>query len=241
MARITEARAAAPLPPVGSSLLASLEELLSDRPEELVEHAQLHIDPESCLRRALAIRERLDDGGPVLAVGDDDGVTVALALLGVGSLYAIDIDPRVLAFVSERARRAGGTVETAVVDVFEDPLPRELRHACEAVITDPPRSIEEAAPFIALGAAALRRDGPAWLFACDHPDWSFRDAVVELIGDAGLELVETRENLHAYPLDPSAFPLLDAAAPLLGRDETEARALVERTRAWSHLHVAVRR
>jgi hypothetical protein len=116
-----------------------------------------------------------------------------------------------------------------------------LRHRCEAVITDPPRSIEEAAPFVAFAAAALRRDAPSWLFACDHPDWSLRDAVPELLREAGLTLIETRENLHAYPLRADSFPMLDEAAQLLALEPKETRALVERTRAWSHLHVAVRR
>ena len=240
MARITRDALAQPREPIDPTLVARLAELLADRPAERVEHAQLHVDVESCLRRALAIRECSVESEPVLAVGDDDGVTIALALLGARSLHAVDIDPRVLAFVEERALAAGARVETHLVDLFEQPVPSALRRRMRVVVTDPPRSIAEAAPFLAFSAAALRRDTPAWLFACDHPDWSFEDAVPTLLRELGLELVETRENLHAYPLDARAFPKLDAAAAALAIDGARARSLLERTRAWSHLHVARR-
>lgn len=239
MAAATERRRASPLPPVDPELRARFEGLLRSRPPRDEAHAQLHIDPESTLRRALAVHTRVPpDAGPVLAVGDDDAVTVALALLGRRELHAVDVDGRTLDFLERAGRAAGSPIAVTPADVFAEAVPPELRHRCAAAITDPIRSAEGAIAFLLYARAALRRDRPSQLFWADHPDWNFDYARVrETLSGAGLRCTEVLENLHAYPLGEALFPRIDESARVVGLDPADLRDLASRTCAFSHLHV----
>lgn len=241
MAERTARRALAPPPEPDRALVQRFAELCRARPARDEEYAQLHVDPASTLRRAELVRAHLArHPGPVLAVGDDDAVTLALALMGARDLFAVDIDERVLSFLADAAARAGAAIETRRVDVLAEPVPVELRRRCAAVIADPVRSLEPTLGFLLFGAAALRRDAPSRLFWADHPDWSFEHAeVAEALAQVGLRVVETHEDLHAYPLDEAALDLARIAREL-DLDEAWLRELATRTSAWSSLYVLER-
>ncbi|HEY8427733.1 MAG TPA: bis-aminopropyl spermidine synthase family protein, partial [Sandaracinaceae bacterium] len=135
MAERTHRRAVRPLAPVDGALVARFEALAQGRPGRDAAHGQLHVDTASTIRRAEIVRTHLARcPGPVLAVGDDDLVTLALAMMGVAELFAVDIDERILAFLAERAAHAGGRIEVRRVDVLEEPVPAALRQRCAAVI-----------------------------------------------------------------------------------------------------------
>jgi branched-chain polyamine synthase A-like protein len=241
MAERTYRRLFDPPPAPDAELAARFEALLAERPERDAEHAQLHVDAASSLRRAEIVRGFVARyPGPVLAVGDDDAVTLALALLGVPELHAVDIDERVLGFVAAAARSIGARVEVAKADVLGEPVPPPLRKRCAAVITDPIRSLEPTLAFVLFGAAAMRRDAPSRLFFCDHPEWSFEHALaVEALAGAGLHIVETHEDVHAYPLDAGAIDT-DRMARELDLDPAWLRELASSTSAWSNLYVLSR-
>ncbi len=242
MAERTYRRAVEPAPAPDAALLARFSQLLEARPPRDEAHAQLHVDPASSLRRAAHVHAHVTQHpGPVLAVGDDDAVTLALALMGVPELFAVDIDERVLAFLSESAARVGSAIEVARVDVLEEPVPAALRKRCAAVITDPIRSLDPSLGFLLFGAAAMRRDAPARMFWADHPDWSFEHGeVVETLARAGLDVVEAHEDEHAYPIDEHTLDLSRIAREL-SIDEAWLRALANATCAWSSLYVLERR
>jgi hypothetical protein len=242
MAERTYRRARSPATPTEPSLVARFLALVGARPEREDEHAQLHVDAQSSLRRAMHIAAHVEKHpGPVLAVGDDDAVTLALALLGVPELHAVDIDERILAFLADAARSIGARIETQRVDVLEEPLPSHLRQRCTAVLADPIRSFDPTLGFLLFGAAALRRDGPARLFWADDPDWTFEhDEVVEALRKARLEVVEAHEDVHAYPLDASLFEI-ERIARETGADAGWLRSVVALTQGWSGLYVLERR
>src|SRR5690606_35419764 len=90
------------------------------------------------------------------------------------------------------------------------------------------------------GAAALRRDAPARLFWADHPDWTFEhDEVVEALAGAGLKVVRTHEDLHAYPLEPGVIDL-ERVGRELSIDVAWLRELASLTRGWSSLYELAR-
>ncbi len=239
MAERTYARALAPLP--ASPLHQRFTALLDPRPERDDAHAQLHIDAASTLRRAEKVRAHLSaHPGPVLAVGDDDALTLALALMGVPDLFAVDIDERILEFLSSAARSIGGRIEVARVDVLDEPLPASLRRRCSAVLADPIRSLEPTLGFLLFGAAAMRREAPSRLFWADHPDWTFEHAeIVEALAQGGLRVVATHEDLHAYPLEPGVIDL-ERVARELSLDRAWLRELASLTQGWSSLYELAR-
>ena len=241
MAERTHRRLMEPPAAPDRGLLTRFATLLEARPGRDESYAQLHVDPASSLRRAAHVRDHIArHPGPVLAVGDDDAVTLALALMGVPSLFAVDIDERILAFLSESASEVGGAIEVARVDVLEEPVPSALRRRCAAVLADPIRSLEPTLGFLLFGAAALRRDAPARMFWADHPDWSFEHGeVVQTLAGAGLEVVATHEDEHAYPLDARALDLPRMAREL-SLDLAWLRELAVATSGWSSLYVLER-
>jgi len=239
MAQHQYARLLAPERPLDPAHLGRLRDLLASRPGAAAEHAQLCIDVPSTLQRAVAVREAMGSStGPVLAVGDDDGVVVALALLGATGLAVVDIDPRVLDWLSQGVRAVGGVLDAEVVDVLAGPVPRRFRGLAAGVVTDPPRSFEECIAFLRFSRACLAPDPAARLLWADHPDWNFEHAqVLAALPGVGLRMVEILPDLHAYPLAGVWLPdaarkarQLDVPAPWLA-------ALMARTPAISHLYV----
>jgi predicted RNA methylase len=239
MARETERAAASATAAPPSSLTRDLTELLEQRPQPDPSLGQLLIDAASVARRATITAAYVARSpGPVVALGDDDGVSLALALLGVPDVHAIDLDPRVLGFLEEAAARRDVSLATHRADFFVDRVPKALVHRAAAVITDPFRSLEDAAPFVAFALALLRRDRASWLLYADHEAWSFdHEAAKKMLRDAGLVERTRKPRLHRYPIGRALFPRLSETAEALGVSLEWLDALVEETSAWSDLFV----
>jgi hypothetical protein len=242
MAEHTYARLREPLPPLDPAHLARMERLLEARPLADDAHCQMPIDAASTLRRALvALEHACTHPGPVLAVGDDDAVTVALALLGADDVHALDVDEALLAFLASAAEAAGGRITPHRVDLFADPLPEALEAACSVVLTDPVRSFGPCLAFLDVSAECLRPGPSGLLLWADHPDWNFElDRVLEAVPRLGLHLVGVREHLHRYPITETWVPDPAEKARALGVDERFLRELLRRTRGLTHLY-ALRR
>jgi len=238
MAAVTYRREREPLPAPEPALVSRLDALLGGRPALAPEHAQLHVDVASVARRAAVVHERLATApGPVLAVGDDDGVAVALALLGVEDLCVVDVDERVLEFSVAAGRATGREIRVGCVDVFEDPPPVPWRGAFSAVITDPIRSLEPCLAFLDYGAACLRRDGAAGLFWADHPDWNLEvEAVIARLERRGLVVRRRHDDWHRYPLAPEWLGELAQKARAVGVEPDWLTALAAAVSGWSHLY-----
>lgn len=214
--------------------LKRLAAALDSRPGRDDEHGQLFIDHASTLRRADVLRE-LAEGGPILAVGDDDGVTVALALDGATDLFAVDIDPRLIAFL----RGHGVTAQRA--DVFHEAVPDDLRARFAAVVTDPFRDLDGGVGFLSFAAACVRRDPPGRLLWVDHPDWNFEHHEVRrTLSALGFEVTRTDTDLHGYPL-PLSISEPTRLAEANGLRPEALEQLARDTLAWSHLIVLERR
>lgn len=242
MAQTTYARALRPLQRAPADVLARFEARLVRRPAPDERYAQLHVDAESSVRRALAVRESLADApGRVLAVGDDDAVSLALGAMGVRDTHVVDIDRTLLGFLREAGETLDSPVATHAVDIFQQPVPAALRRRCAVAVTDPIRNGEDALQFVAFAAAALRRDAPSRLFLVDHPDWNLEhDTLMSACRSMGFELSRVFENLHAYPLSPERFALRHEAAACLGWTQSRLDRLIAHTSAWSHLYVLTR-
>ncbi len=229
-----QASAAAP-----SSLTRELEALLADRPAPDPSLGQLLIDPASVARRATVVAAYVARApGPVVALGDDDGVSLALALLGLDGVHAIDLDARVLDFLAGAAARRGVALTTHRADFFEDRVPEALVHRAAAVVTDPFRSAGDAAPFVAFALSMLRRDRESYLLYADHAAWSFdHGAAMEMLSAAGLSEVTRKPRLHRYPLGRALFPRLAETAKALSVPLSWLESLLRETSAWSDLFV----
>lgn len=234
MAARTHRRAHAPRPPIDPARRARFEASLSDRPTRDDAHGQLAIDADSALRRA-GVAAREAEGGAIIAIGDDDAVTLALALDGYeGGLHAVDIDPRLLALLG-----AAG-ISTSEADVFRTSVPDALRGRFRVAVTDPFRDLDGGLGFLTFAAACLSREPAGRLLWVDHPDWNFEHEQVRRSMEAlGFVVREVHEDLHAYPL-PAELVDAEGLAAAHGLDPAWLGALAARTRAWSSLYVLER-
>jgi len=205
-------------------LTEQLSAQLADRPSRDEDLGQLHIDTASCLRRAALVRA----DGPVLAVGDDDGVTLALRLLGQSAVVAADLDERLLAFLGSRG------VETHRANFLEQAVPGVLRSRFASVVTDPFRDLDGGLGFLCFASACVRDGGD--LYWVDDPDWNpEHDAVRSAMAQLGWRVMRVHNNVHAYPLSPENF-VPDALVEGLGLDAEWLDALITHTSAWSNLY-----
>ncbi len=215
--------------PVDPRLVAALERDLAARPAREEALGQLHVDAPSCLRRAaLALRD-----GPVIAVGDDDGVTLALRRLGHHDVCAVDLDERLLAFLAARG------IETHRADFLAGPVPEALRGRFRVAITDPFRDLDGGLGFLCFAAACLQPDGE--LLWVDDPLWNPEHAAVaEAMAGLGWRVAEVRHDVHAYPLSTDSFDP-DRIVTELGVDRAWITRVIEATSAWSNVYRLVRR
>ncbi len=236
MAEATYARLIDPLPVADPALEARLARLLADRPNADEAHCQMPIDAASSLARARAALDRAANReGPILALGDDDGVTVALALLGATDVIALDIDPALLDFLERAVADAGGALRTYERDFFEDELPDAAEGRCAVVLTDPIRSFGPCLAFLDVAERCLAPDGVV-LYA-DHPEWNYElDRVLASIGSLGLACTGVAPLVHRYPITSTWVPDPDAKARALGVSPAWMRELVARVSAYTNLY-----
>lgn len=128
---------------------------------------QSHCTPQTKVRRVLALaRAGVLPGGSLLLVGDDDMVSLAVAVVGevlnaplVRRLTVVDISEEILDYIAEVTAGFRIEVETVQHDLRE-PLPARLRGVHDAAMTDPPYTAEGARLFLSRVVEGLR-PGPA--------------------------------------------------------------------------------
>ena len=112
-----------------------LEKLLEDRPLAITEYDQLYCTPDSTKRRADKVREEFDyPESRVIFLGDDDLISVELARNFKGEIHVVDLDQRLLNFISSKAP----SVKLHRADFILRGLKPEFYQAFDAALLDPP-------------------------------------------------------------------------------------------------------
>ena len=252
MAETTFRRLLDPHPALDPTLLDSFRSILADRPSPTQDFYQLCIDPESSLRRALAIKHELGRGmHSVLFVGDDDATSIALALLEPSwPLWVIDIDERFLDFLRSAAERLEATLRTEAVDV-RFAIPLHLKARFSGVVLDPPRLFKLCLEFLRFSVGCLSSIAPARMFWSDHPEATLGfDALLEALPSLDLSVLAVYPELHRYnhaamrsqiggneSEGSDYMELLDLLSATFRLDPLWLRSLASFTQPWSHLYV----
>jgi predicted methyltransferase len=144
------------------------------RPAALQAFDQGYVTEDTALARVAFALERGDvEGKEVLVVGDDDLVSVALALAAHPlRVVAVDVDERIVRFIRDVARAEGLLqLEAHVYDV-RDPLPEAWQGGFDTFFTDPTESLRGFRAFVDRGLLALRGEGSAGYFGLTHGESS---------------------------------------------------------------------
>lgn len=212
------------LAPPGSKQLIQLCELC----HSLLRHSRQDLDqlpvlPETSVRRALLLRERLEPGAEVALVGDDDLVCVPAALLGLRPTV-LELDHDLIDVIHFLAARLGLTIEIEQLDL-KQPLPERRIASFDAFCTDPEASRECVTLFLSRGMA-LTRPGGFGLMACAEEHERLVEEILAACSatrrkryrrfanyrDMTAILAPYRSDLHAVEVTPEATPIVPADA-----------------------------
>ncbi|MET9500822.1 GNAT family N-acetyltransferase [Streptomyces sp. NPDC006622] len=155
------------IPSVLDEAVRRLRALMESGPAADMAIDQSHCTPETKVRRVLALLAAgALPGGSLLLIGDDDLVSLAVAVVGdvlgspiVERVTVVDISPEILAYVRKVSAGLGTRVETVEHDLRQ-PLPAELHDGFDVAMTDPPYTAEGARLFLSRAVEGLR-PGPA--------------------------------------------------------------------------------
>ncbi|WP_329217527.1 GNAT family N-acetyltransferase [Streptomyces sp. NBC_01485] len=155
------------IPDVLAEAVPRLRALMESGPAADMAIDQSHCTAETKVRRVLALLTAgALPGGSLLLIGDDDLVSLAVAVVGdvlgapiVERVTVVDISPEILDHIQKVSAGLGTRVETVQHDL-RLPLPAELHRQHDVAMTDPPYTPEGARLFLSRAVEGLR-PGPA--------------------------------------------------------------------------------
>ncbi|MEU1179292.1 GNAT family N-acetyltransferase [Streptomyces sp. NPDC005820] len=155
------------IPEVLDEAVRRLRALMESGPAADMAIDQSHCTAETKVRRVLALLTAgALPGGSLLLIGDDDLVSLAVAVVGdvlggpiVERVTVVDISAEILDYIQKVAGGLGTRVETVQHDLRQ-PLPEQLHGRHDVAMTDPPYTPEGARLFLSRAVEGLR-PGPA--------------------------------------------------------------------------------
>ena len=146
---------------VGPAPLTELQkkfaQIAQHRPPPMPELEQGFLTEDSVMRR-VAWLDRCGDllQKEIILLGDDDLLSVALALTGrPAQLVVFEIDARLVDFLNEHAQQANWPLHAYKHDLRQ-PLPEEFSGRFDVFITDPLETVEGFLVFVEQGLSALK-------------------------------------------------------------------------------------
>ncbi|WP_307163385.1 GNAT family N-acetyltransferase [Streptomyces rishiriensis] len=155
------------IPDVLDAAVRRLRALMESGPAADMAIDQSHCTAETKVRRVLALLTAgALPGGSLLLIGDDDLISLAVAVVGdvlggpiVEQVTVVDISAEILDYIRKVSAGLGTRVETVQHDL-RLPLPAELLEQHDVAMTDPPYTAEGARLFLSRAVEGLR-PGPA--------------------------------------------------------------------------------
>jgi len=185
------------------SLATQLEELLQGRPPTTSRFFQGNMDPESAAAKVCLI-DAADglDGKRITLVGDDDYLSLALALTELPErIIVLEIDERIVEFIEGHARKRGWPIDVYVYNV-EDPLPEGLLGRSDLFATEPLETLSGFLAFFSRGAATLKPGGVGYVgltsLECSPLKWK---RLQEEILKMGFIFTEIKRRFCHYPME----------------------------------------
>jgi hypothetical protein len=208
--------------------LAVLARRLADAPAVDVTLDQAPCTPETAMRRAAFMYAAgALEGRRVLVLGDDDSVSIALALFArhvagrplAARIAVVELDEGRASFLERVAAEEGLPVEVVRHDLRQE-LPVSLRAGFDAVETDPPYTLEGATLFLTRAVQSLEGARGDVLFSFAHWPPSRMLALQTLCVDLGLALRAAHPGFNRY----EGAAILGGVGQLLHLVATGARA-----------------
>ncbi len=161
-------------------------------------------------RRVEAVRRLCPPDAPVLVLGDDDWLSLALAEAGYGDVTTLDIDAKLIGRLDAEAKRRGVALKARVQD-FTGPLAPDMARPYHLAVFDPMCTVE-GVKFFTEAALHLSNGSPdTTLFLNTHLMSLLRPGLAELrrfLDGKGLEVAEFHPAFNVYPVSPGTRKML---------------------------------
>jgi hypothetical protein len=169
-------------------------------------------------KRVQILSQLVAKNEPVLLIGDDDGVSPALAQAGFSKITVLDIDDDVLDLLRARTSKFGASVRLEKGDAYE----LDERHTGKyaAVMIDPPCTGEGLRCFIDSAHKAIdcAHASPVLLLTTNLHSLmrEGRKDFFRNIAERSLEITEVHKGVSVYPVPPLRRQLLNACSTIVG-------------------------
>ncbi len=184
-------------------ILDEYKKIAAERPRPTADYDQGYIKEEDVMRRIAFIYERGDlEGSDILVVGDDDLISLGMALTGLPKrIVVLEIDDRLISFINEKAREYGFPVEVRKFDVRND-IDEDLIGKFDVFITDPVETIDGITLFLSRAASGLRGKGSAGYFGLTHEEASLKkwQEIEKRLLDMNFVITDMLRDFNVYPM-----------------------------------------
>ena len=144
----------------------------------------------------------------VLVLGDDDGISVALAKYTDAEITVVDIDKEVLSFLGNLAKKADVKLRTVEHDLREE-LPADLIGRFDLVSADPPQNLHGEKFFLNRAIDALKDNIGTRIYTSVTPMWMGTEAYhgvlahMTRMGFSPREILKGQMTFNVrHPFDP---------------------------------------
>ncbi len=189
-------------------VLQEYKKIVSTRPVSVEQYDQGFISSEGVIQRVEFIYERGDlVNSEILVVGDDDLLSVAVALTGMAKqVTALDIDKRVVDYINTIADSYSLPLEAHVYDV-QRALPEHLKGRYQVFVTDPVETIPGIMLFLSRGVSALKGKGCSGYFGLTTLEASRGKwyEIQKMILDMNFVITDIKRRFSVYPMEEKSF------------------------------------
>ena len=176
-------------------------EIQKNRPPAIHCFDQGYVTPENSFARVALADDRGDlRGKKVCVLGDDDLMSIALALTGLPEKVTIlEIDERLINFIKEVSDKYDLNIDARVHDLIE-PLPEDVVGAYDTFFCDPPETVEAIKAFVGRGVATLKSERCAGYFGVTRRESSLDKwrKIQKVLLDMGLVITDLLHNFNEY-------------------------------------------
>ncbi|MEM2937139.1 MAG: bis-aminopropyl spermidine synthase family protein [Candidatus Bathyarchaeia archaeon] len=183
-------------------VLEKFRRIAEKRPGPSLNFFQGYMLEQDVVARAALMHHYGDlDGKAIVLIGDDDLLSVVLALTGVPSrITVLDIDKRLGDFLGTVNKDYGFNIEFVEYNVAE-PLPKELRRKFDVFSSEPLETVSGLKAFIMRGVSCLKENGVGY-FGLTHYEASLKKwlAVQKLLANMNCVITDIIQGFSVYPM-----------------------------------------
>lgn len=184
-------------------ILEEFKQITRKRPKPSIDYFQGYMFENDVVARAALMHHYGDlNGKSIVLIGDDDLLSVALALTRLPSrITVLDIDKRLGEFIESINKEYGFNIEYVEYNVA-NPLPQGLLESFDVFSSEPLESASGLKAFVLRGVACLRENGVGYfgltLYEASLKKWL---AVQRLLSRMNCVVTDVIQGFSVYPMN----------------------------------------